>query len=102
MVFMMNFIHKLFSLIDWKMETPGNYGWFHILFLMLTVLTVVIIAKSLKDNPDLVVRKTLIGYTVVSLGLKLMKQGLFTHVDSAYQWYAFPFQFCRRRCIWLC
>lgn len=91
---MMYLIHKLFSLIDGTMKTPSNYGWFHILSLMLMVLTVIIVAKSVKDNPDRAVKKTLIGFTVVSLTLEIMKQGLFTHVNSAYQWYAFPFQFC--------
>ena len=56
---MMYLIHKLFSLIDGTMKTPSNYGWFHILSLMLMVLTVIIVAKSVKDNPDRAVKKIL-------------------------------------------
>lgn len=91
---MMNLIHKIFSLIDWTMKTPTNYGWFHIMSLIIMIIVVVMIIKSLKGNPDRVVKKTLLGFSVISLTLELMKQGLFTHVASAYQWYAFPFQFC--------
>lgn len=91
---MMELIHKIFSLLDWKMTTPPSYGWFHILSIILTIIVVILIARSLKENPDRVVKNTLIGFSVIALTLELMKQGLFTHAESSYQWYAFPFQFC--------
>ncbi len=91
---MMNLIHKVFSLIDWKMNTPTNYGWFHILSIISMILVIFLIAKSIKRNPDKVVKKTLIGFTVITLTLEVMKQGLFTHMESGFQWYIFPFQFC--------
>lgn len=91
---MLELIHKIFSLIDWRMKTPNAYGWFHILSIIIMLLLVALLARLARSNPDRVTKKTLVWFTVVTITFEIIKQGLFTHTASEYQWYAFPFQFC--------
>lgn len=90
----MNLIHDLFSKIDWEMTTPPSFGIFHFASVVLMVAIIVMIALFLKVNKEKTVKVVLIVCTTLMLSLEVMKQGLFTHEASKYQWYAFPFQFC--------
>lgn len=91
---MLELIHKIFSLIDWKIKTPTSYGWFHILSIIIMLLLVALLTRIARSNPNRVAKKTLVWFTVVTITFEIIKQVLFTHTASEYQWYAFPFQFC--------
>jgi hypothetical protein len=58
------------------------------------IVVILFVAKSVKMNQEKTVRRTLLAFSIITVMLELVKQGLFTHVASTYQWYAFPFQFC--------
>ena len=45
----MEFLQTAFKIIDWKMEKPLPYGWFHLMFVGLTVLGVILLC-FLKRN----------------------------------------------------
>jgi uncharacterized membrane protein YwaF len=58
------------------------------------ISVILFIAKQAKIKPNKTAKRTLLAFSIISVTLELVKQGLFTHVASTYQWYAFPFQFC--------
>ncbi|MFA5220594.1 MAG: hypothetical protein WC424_05860 [Bacilli bacterium] len=90
----MDLLHNIFSIIDWVMTTPSHYGLFHIISVIILFIILIIIAKGIKINKEKTVKIILIVFSTLMLLFEIIKQGLFTHVESAYQWYAFPFQFC--------
>lgn len=81
------------------MAVPVPYGWFHLLWLAITVaLAVYLGCFHRKDNPDKIRRIVLWTAAFVVL-LEIYKQinFSFSYTDGIhhdYQWYAFPFQFC--------
>jgi hypothetical protein len=96
----MNFIERLLIYLDANMTQPASYGWFHWLFLVLTVITLLVIIFRYRNLSDHQIRKTLFFYALICLSLELYKQINFSfNYDTvstwwSYQWYAFPFQFC--------
>lgn len=90
----MKIINGIFSKMDWKMDTPGIFGLFHIVSILVMIATILIIARAIKKDSEKTVKIVVFSFCVVSLLLEVVKQGLFTYVESEYQWYAFPFQFC--------
>lgn len=96
----MQTIGEIISFLDSKMTTPTLYGWFHLLFLAITVIVAVVLIKKFKNPSEKTVRKILLIFAVVSLVLEVYKQINFTFsydgavITADYQWYAFPFQFC--------
>lgn len=95
----MSFLQNILRFMDLDMETPGLYGWFHLLWLLITVAIAVYLCVCRKgDSPQTVRRIVLITAVVVAV-LELYKQinYSFSYTDGInydYQWYAFPFQFC--------
>ena len=96
----MNLFEKVLNALEGTMNTPGNYGWFHIMFLIIVVVTTVLLWKFFKDCSDTTFRKIiLIGWIVIAV-LEIYKQLIFSFEYSndvsnwSYSWYAFPFQLC--------
>lgn len=96
----MNFFEKVLNALEGTMNTPGNYGWFHIMFLIIVVVATVLLCKFFKDCSDTTFRKIiLIGWIVIAV-LEIYKQLIFSFEYSngvsnwSYSWYAFPFQLC--------
>lgn len=92
----MQFWQNVLRILDLSMECPTLYGWFHLLWLAITVLAAVALCRWCRkeDAP----RVLLIIAIVVAL-LEVYKQVnySFSYTDGIaydYQWYAFPFQFC--------
>lgn len=88
---------SLLRVMDLQMERPGLYGWFHLLWLAITVLTAVALCRWYpKDRkPNTVI----LAITVSVILLELYKQINYSFsyeqgIVFDYQWYAFPFQFC--------
>lgn len=81
------------------MQTPGMYGWFHLLWLGLTAaFTVVLCLTHKKEDTDRV-RRVVLVTTLVVVALEIYKQinysfGYTDGIKFDYQWYIFPFQFC--------
>lgn len=82
------------------MPTPEPYGIFHICFVILSALVCFLLCRFFKDPSEKTVRKILLVYSLICIGLEVFKQISFTFnveggvITADYQWYAFPFQFC--------
>ncbi len=94
-------IAEIIELLDAEMTEPGLYGWFHNLWLFLTVGTTVLLCKFLKDGTPKQVCTVVLTVAIAVILLEVYKQINYTfsvdeqgEIESDYQWYAFPFQFC--------
>ncbi len=96
----MEFWKSVLAFLDAEMETPQSYGWFHLLFIALTIGGAVLLCVlHKKDDPDRV-RKIILITAIVVIVIEIYKQINYSFsysgevVEFDYQWYAFPFQFC--------
>ena len=95
----MAFWQSVLAFLDRSMETPASFGWFHLLWLALTFLTLIPLCRVPKQqSPDHVRRVIFVTAIIVTI-LEIYKQinYSFSYTDGIvfdYQWYAFPFQFC--------
>lgn len=87
----MNIFEKILSFLKFEMNTPTNYGWFHIMCLF--IMTLIILVLYIK-RPNL--KKTILTMSTIMILFEIYKQLSFSFWDGAwhYQWYIFPFQFC--------
>lgn len=96
----MNFIERLLIFLDANMTPPTIFSWFHWLFLILTVITLLTIFYRYRHLNDHQIDKILLFYALLCFALEAYKQINFSFNYDAtstwwsYQWYAFPFQFC--------
>ena len=96
----LDFWGKLLQLLDAEMETPGMYSWFHLLFFALSILGGFLLCRSKKAAEERFVRRFLTISAIVVIVLEVYKQINFTfiydgaQINTDYQWYIFPFQFC--------
>ena len=95
----MRFLQSILSFFDTSMPTPQPYGWFHILFFVLSFVAAMILCHfPKKQNENHVWRVVWITAVIVAI-LEIYKQINFSFsyengISFDYQWYAFPFQFC--------
>ncbi len=94
----MEFRQRILQLLDTEMEIPLPYGLFHLVCLAITAAAAVLLAlRSRRMEPKTVNRIVLIT-AIVTVLLEIYKQVNYTFGDgsspAAYQWYAFPWQFC--------
>ncbi|MBR5601204.1 MAG: YwaF family protein, partial [Clostridia bacterium] len=89
----------IFDLMSFSMTAPTSYGWFHILWLLLTVGVTVLLCLLYKHgkikNPIDVVFYT----AMIVIVLEIYKQIYYSFsydgsVQFDFQWFAFPWQFC--------
>lgn len=96
----MEFLVELLEFLDADMEQPGLYGWFHWLWLFLTVGGTILLCHFFKDGTARQVLRVVFGIAVAVTVLEIYKQINYTFqvrdgvIEADYQWYAFPFQFC--------
>ncbi len=95
------FWSNLLEFLDLKMETPTQFGWFHILSIVLTIAITVLLCKYYKPKEDGKEARNVIFITAVIVTLfEIYKQINYTFsvdngiITASFQWYAFPFQFC--------
>ena len=97
---MMNFLIDVLQVLNMKMQTPTPYGWFHWLFIGITVVATIVICVCLKHKTRRQVIAIVFGTAIMVAVLEIYKQINFTLVPDGnkinvdYQWYAFPWQFC--------
>lgn len=96
----MDFLVKMLEILDTQMQRPTMYGWFHLVWLALTVIvTVLLCVYGRKASPKRI-RAFVFWMSVIVLLLEVYKQINYTFeydtgtVVADFQWYAFPFQFC--------
>ena len=89
---------KLLEILDTPMETPTSYGWFHILFLVLSVVVGVLLCRLFRDGQKYAPRVVLVTAAVVfALECYKMVNFGFSYEDGisySFPWGSFPFQFC--------
>ena len=97
----MSFQAWALELLDLEMERPQIYGWFHILWLVITVASTVLLCHWGKKASHRQVCNIVLAVAVTVAVLEIYKQVNYTFsvmedgsIRTDYQWYAFPFQFC--------
>lgn len=98
----MNWFEKLLHLLQVKMKTPVTFGWFHILCIVITFLSIIFLYFNRKKYDEKQLKIVLGIYGIGTLILELAKQLIWSfNYDPAtalvtwdYQWYAAPFQLC--------
>ena len=98
----MNFFEKLLLFLQGTMETPKTFGWFHIMWIVLTLFSIVLLYNKKHKYSDKKLKTILFTYGIIALILELLKQLIWSFnydpitniVAWDYQWYAFPFQLC--------
>jgi len=98
----MNNFEKVLYFLQGEMTEPKPFGWFHIMWIVLSAATLIVLFK-LKNKYNEKQLKMVLGiYGVVALLLEVTKQFIWTFnydpltniVTWDYEWYAFPFQLC--------
>ena len=91
---------NIYEFLTKTMDTPGNFGWFHIVCIGVIAVLSVVLSAAFRHSSDRAVNRFVTLTWVVLLLLEIYKQlifgfelqdGVFTW---DYAWYAFPFQFC--------
>lgn len=95
----MSFWENVLRFLDTGMEVPQPYGWFHLLWLALTVAATVVLCVLYKKGIVRNVRGVVLITAIIVTMLEVYKQINFSFryedgIHAAYQWYAFPWQFC--------
>ena len=89
---------RILQILDTQMTTPGLYGWFHLLWLGIVVAASLALGLRGHERSFDNVRKIVLTLSVITIVLEVYKQINYTFGDGsaapAYQWYAFPWQFC--------
>lgn len=96
----MSTIDQIMQFLETRMTTPTPYGWFHILWLVITALGTMLLILRFRNASDKTVRRILLSLWIVMVLLEIYKQlvGAYKFVDGkavwSYYWSWFPFQFC--------
>ena len=91
----MEFLNPIMEALNGKMEIPSLFGWFHILWLALTIGAAIALSIWQRKQEKEHQRTVLLVTTMIVIVLEIYKQLIYSyHVDWSYQWYAFPLQFC--------
>ena len=96
----MNFFERILIGLKGKMPAPTNYGWFHLMFVMLAIAAIVLLCIFARNLKDKTFRRIIMWCWIVMLVLEIYKQLIYSvhEYDGQaywrYQWYAFPFQLC--------
>ncbi len=93
---------KLMEFLNSEMERPNPYGWFHLLFIGISLLLVVYFFVTRKKSSDKELKIVLLVYGIIAFILELLKQIAWSYnLDPVtnkiiwdYQWYAAPYQLC--------
>ena len=98
----MKFFEKILYALQAQMETPKPWGWFHIMWIVLVVISLAILFNLRKKYSNKQLKIVLGIYGIIALILEVTKQIIWSFnyneitniVTWDYQWYAAPFQLC--------
>lgn len=98
----MNCFEKILYMLQAQMETPKPYGWFHWMWIVFVVISLLILFLLRKKYSNKQLKVILGVYGIVALILEVTKQIMWSFnydevaniVTWDYQWYAAPFQLC--------
>ena len=97
-----NFFEKIVIFLQKTATRPGNYGWFHLMFVALAIIATVLLCVYYRDASDKVFRRILWIAWMIILIFEIYKQIVFSYNYSVelnlgvwnYGWGSFPFQLC--------
>ena len=96
----MDLLKNIYTFVTSEMTTPGNFGGFHLAFILGVAFLTLILCRCCKDCREKTVDGISAFVWIVILVLEIYKQLIygFSLEDGVfvwdYAWYAFPFQFC--------
>ena len=95
----MSIIQEILRFMDTQGPVPALYGWYHIISLIIIAALTVWFCRMGKNHNADQVRRVVFWTGVVVAVLEVYKQinysfGYEDGITFAYQWYAFPWQFC--------
>lgn len=98
----MNTFETIIYALQFEMERPNCYGWFHLMWFVLSVLLILFLTLRREKDHERTLKAVLLVYGVGALVLETIKQIIWsfefdpvTQIGTwDYQWYAFPFQLC--------
>lgn len=98
----MNIFEKVLYMLQGEMETPKPFGWFHLMWIFLVVVFLVVLYKKRNNYNEKQLKIVLGTYGIIAFVLELGKQLIWSFnynvitnvVTWDYQWYSAPFQFC--------
>ena len=96
----MSIFEKIYNVLNYEIQTPVNYGAFHIVSLILIAAATFILCKLFLGCDEKTERKIALYFWITVISLELYKQYNYTlsYEDGKavwdYAWYIFPFQFC--------
>lgn len=96
----MDVFATILEFLDYKIETPTLFGWFHIMWLVLTVAASVALCLWHKHSgSENRVRRVVLTTAIIVIVLEIYKMINYSFsyengVTFDFQWYAFPWQFC--------
>lgn len=100
---MLGFYNFLAWLSGTFTEEPGNYGWFHLMFVAIIIVATFLICHFFKDAKDKTYRRIVLFTWLIIVIFEIYKEVIFSfHINKedisqstwSYQWDAFPYQFC--------
>ena len=98
----MMWCNDLLNILEFQIKTPKPYGIFHLVWLFITVIVIILLSLIRNRNNDKQLKCILGIYGIVALIFEILKQLIWTiDYDTStntflwdYTWYAFPFQLC--------
>jgi hypothetical protein len=94
----MNFFEKILKALDLSMTKPTPYGWFHLMWLAIVAILIVVVCLTCKKLNSKQFRTITLIVGITLILFEIYKQLNFSFDSSngtwSYHWYAFPFQFC--------
>ena len=96
----MEFFHSILKILDYRIEKPVVFGWFHWVWIALTILVAVALCVWHKrSGTEDRVRRVVMGNAIFVIILEIYKMINYSFLESNgyafdFQWYAFPWQFC--------
>jgi len=98
----MNFFERILYTLQAEMTTPKPWGWFHIIWVFIVIITLTILFNLRKKYSNKQLKIVLGAYGIIALILELTKQIIWSFnydvinniVTWDYEWYAAPFQLC--------
>ena len=93
---------KLMEFLNSEMVAPKPWGWFHLLWLTISICFVIYFFITRKKSSEKETKIVLLTYGVIALILELLKQIAWSYnldpdtgrIIWDYQWYAAPYQLC--------
>ena len=98
----MNLFEKVLYTLQAEMERPEPYGWFHLLCILLVIVSLIVLHTRKKKYGEKQLKMVLGIYGITAAVLELAKQLIWSFNYDAtnnsvvwdYQWYSSPFQLC--------